>query len=205
MIEVQNGWSAKNNSRGYAVAENKIEKESKQEAEKTEKTEKTEPVCSMTGTLDPDASLCYDRKLFQPEHRQEMLEKMINSMSRAEEHDKIKELKDVAWNGEIYVSTIRNGKVHISGGKGYENKARTYETLVNASLNRSWNCLFRGSMVKETELLDKVSEVLKYYSNIDCEIAKKDKNDSIVNHADEAFQRWCSDFKPKNYHFDGRI
>ena len=81
----------------------------------------------------------------------------------------------------------------------------TYEKLVNASLNKSWNCLFNGAFVDEGKLINTVDGILKYYMDIDNEYRKDNKSDSITNHVYESFQKWCDDHKQKEFHFDGRI
>ena len=161
------------------------------------------PPVETNGLIDSDSTACYDKSIFQPERRGELLERMLSSMSKAESSEKIVQY-DEDLGREIYAFSIYDGKVHVSGNEGFEYKAMTYEKLVNASLNKSWNCLFKGSMVSESKLIDTVDGILKYYMNIDNAYRKKDKNDSITNHVDEAFQKWCDDHKQREIHFDGR-
>lgn len=161
------------------------------------------PPVETNGLVDSDSTACYDKSIFQPERRGELLERMLSSMSKAESSEKIVQY-DEDLGREIYAFSIYDGKVHVSGNEGFEYKAMTYEKLVNASLNKSWNCLFKGSMVSESKLIDTVDGILKYYMNIDNDYRKKDRNDSIVNHVDEAFQKWCDDHKQKEFHFNGR-
>lgn len=162
----------------------------------------TEPV-DTKGQIDSDSSTCYDKGIFQPARREELLEKMLNSMGKVEGLEKITAY-DESIGKEIYAFSIYDGKVHVSGNEGFENKAMTYERLVNASLNKSWNCLFKGAIVGEEKLLETVDGILKYYMNIDNEYKKSNKNDSITNHVEDAFQKWCDDHKQKEIHFDGR-
>ena len=162
------------------------------------------PPVETQGLMDSDQPVCYDKSILQPEHRGELLERMLSSMSKAANSEKIVEY-DEDLGREIYAFSIYDGKVHVSGNEGFEYKAMTYEKLVNASLNKSWNCLFKGSMVSESKLIDTVDGILKYYMNIDNDYRKKDKNDSITNHVDEVFQKWCDDHKQREIHFDGRI
>ena len=155
------------------------------------------------GLLDSDSTAYYDRSILQPERRDELLERMLSSMSKAEHSEKIVEY-DEELGREIYAFSIYDGKVHISGNEGFEYKAMTYEKLVNASLNKSWNCLFKGSIVGESKLIDTVNGILKYYMDIDSDYRRNNKSDSITNHVDEAFEKWCDDHKQKEFHFDGR-
>lgn len=166
------------------------------------KSNDTPPV-KTTGLIDSDSTACYDKSILQPERRGELLERMLSSMKKAESSEKIVQY-DEDLGREIYAFSIYDGKVHVSGNEGFEYKAMTYEKLVNASLNKSWNYLFKGSMVSESKLIDTVDGILKYYMNIDNAYRKKDKNDSITNHVDEAFQKWCDDHKQRENHFDGR-
>lgn len=166
------------------------------------KSNDTPPV-ETNGLIDSDSTACYDKSILQPERRGELLERMLSSMKKAESSEKIVQY-DEDLGREIYAFSIHDGKVHVSGNEGFEYKAMTYEKLVNASLNKSWNCLFKGSMVSESKLIDTVDGILKYYMNIDNDYRKKDRNDSIVNHVDEAFQKWCDDHKQREIHFDGR-
>ena len=161
------------------------------------------PPVETNGLIDSDSTACYDKSIFQPGRRGELLERMLSSMSKAESSEKIVQY-DENLGREIYAFSIYDGKVHVSGNEGFEYKAMTYEKLVNASLNKSWNYLFKGSMVSESKLIDTVDGILKYYMNIDNDYRKKDRNDSIVNHVDEAFQKWCDDHKQKEFHFNGR-
>ena len=161
------------------------------------------PPVETNGLIDSDSTACYDKSILQPERRGELLERMLSSMKKAESSEKIVQY-DEDLGREIYAFSIYDGKVHVSGNEGFEYKAMTYEKLVNASLNKSWNYLFKGSMVSESKLIDTVDGILKYYMNIDNDYRKKDKNDSITNHVDEAFQKWCDDHKQREIHFDGR-
>ena len=170
---------------------------------KSNNTEVSFPPIETQGLIDSEQSTCYNKSIFQPERRGELLERMLSSMSKAESSEKIVQY-DEDLGREIYAFSIYDGKVHVSGNEGFEYKAMTYEKLVNASLNKSWNCLFKGSMVSESKLIDTVDGILKYYMNIDNDYRKKDRNDSIVNHVDEAFQKWCDDHKQREINFDGR-
>ena len=153
---------------------------------------------------DEATSGCYDKSILQPEHRKELLERMLESMDRAKCSEKLVEY-DESIGREIYAFSIYGGKVHVSGNEGFEYKAMTYEKLVNASLNKSWNYLFNGAFVDEKKLINTVDGILKYYMDIDNDYRKDNKNDSITNHVYESFQKWCDDHKQKEFHFDGRI
>ena len=102
---------------------------------------------------------------------------------------------------EIYAITISDGKVHVQGGEGYEDKARAYEKLLNASLKYQFQWKWGGRAMDEETVLNSLSDMLKYYSGIDNEIVKNDSSDSIVNHVDEAFDRWYQDNKPARQSF----
>ena len=162
------------------------------------------PPVETNGLVNSDSTACYDKSILQPEHRNELLERMLSSMKKAESSEKIVQY-DKDLGREIYAFSIYDGKVHVSGNEGFEYKAMTYEKLVNASLNKSWNCLFKESIVGESKLIDTVEGILKYYMNIDNEYRKKNKDDSITNHVEDAFQKWCYDHKQEEIHFDGRI
>lgn len=41
--------------------------------------------------------------------------------------------------------------------------------------------------------------------DIDNDYRKQNKNDSITNHVNDAFQKWCDDHKQKEIHFEGRV
>ena len=161
------------------------------------------PSVETKGLIDSDSTACYDRNIFQPERRGELLERMLSSMSKAEHSEKIVEY-DEELGREIYAFSIYDGKVHVSGNEGFEYKAMTYEQLINASLNKSWNCLFKGAIVEESRLIDTVNGILKYYMDIDSDYRRNNKSDSITNHVDEAFQKWCDNHKQREIHFDGK-
>ena len=162
------------------------------------------PPVETNGLIDSDSTACYDKSIFQPERRGELLERMLSSMSKAVSSEKIVQY-DEDLGREIYAFSIYDGKVHVSGNEGFEYKAMTYEKLINASLNKSGDCLFKGLTVDEAELIDKVDGILKYYMDIDNDYRKNNKGDSITNHINEAFQKWCDDHQQKELHFDGRI
>lgn len=162
------------------------------------------PVVDTKTPADEATSGCYDKSILQPEHRKELLERMLESMDRAKCSEKLVEY-DESIGREIYAFSIYGGKVHVSGNEGFEYKAMTYEKLVNASLNKSWNYLFNGAFVDEGKLINTVDGILKYYMDIDNEYRKDNKSDSITNHVYESFQKWCDDHKQKEFHFDGRI
>ena len=171
---------------------------------KLNNSEDSLPPIETQGLIDSEQPVCYDRSILQPERRGELLERMLSSMNKAENSEKIVEY-DEDLGREIYAFSIYDGKVHVSGNEGFEYKAMTYEKLINASLNKSWNCLFKGLTVDEAELIDKVDGILKYYMDIDNDYRKNNKGDSITNHINEAFQKWCDDHQQKELHFDGRI
>lgn len=202
MIGVQNDISTNSNYYDNSVLEKNVVEQS---TDKGKDIHTDELAIETSRSVDPDASSCYDKSLFQPEHRDELLAKMMNSMSRAENHEKIYKLEDMAYCNEVYAFSFSDGKIHVSGGEGYEHKAAAYERLVNASLNRSWSTLFGGGMVSENDLINTVDGMLKYYTGIDHEIIKNNKNDSIVNHVNDAFQRWCEEHPISTVRFDSRI
>ena len=156
---------------------------------------------SITETISSDVPACYDKNILHPDRREELLSKMISSMDKLERIGKIEEYNPEIGR-EIYSFYIEDGKVNFSGNKGFEEKARAYEKLINASLNKSWFQLFKSNVVGENELHNKIDEIFKFYSNINNEIVKKDKKDSIENHLDEAFQRWCDEHKEERFHLD---
>ena len=162
------------------------------------------PVVDTKMPADEATSGCYDKSILQPEHRKELLERMLESMDRAKCSEKLVEY-DESIGREIYAFSIYGGTVHVSGNEGFEYKAMTYEKLVNASLNKSWNYLFNGAFVDEGKLINTVDGILKYYMGIDNDYRKDNKSDSITNHVYESFQKWCDDHKQKEFHFDGRI
>lgn len=175
--------------------------------------EETSPACDKADDMplvdtktptDEATSGCYDKSILQPEHRKELLERMLESMDRAKCSEKLV-VYDESIGREIYAFSIYGGKVHVSGNEGFEYKAMTYEKLVNASLNKSWNYLFNGAFVDEGKLINTVDGILKYYMGIDNDYRKDNKSDSITNHVYESFQKWCDDHKQKEFHFDGRI
>ena len=194
---IDSNYSYYDNSVSEVVDENKSKTHNKESSLET-------PPITTNGVMDTDSPVCYDRSILQPEHREELLERMLNSMSKANQSEKIVEY-DESLGREIYAFSIYDGKVHVSGNEGFEYKAAAYEKLINASLNKSWNCLFKGAIVGETELLNTVEGILKYYMDIDNDYRKQNKNDSITNHVNDAFQKWCDDHKQKEIHFEGRV
>lgn len=156
---------------------------------------------SPNGIIDPDATSCYNKNILHPERRNELLDRMLHSMNYVETSGKICEY-DESIGREIYSFRVQDGKVVVSGNEGFEGKARAYETLVNASLNKSWNYLFKGILVGETELMEKIDGILKYYMNIDNDYKKNNKKDSITNHVYDAFQKWCNEHEQKETHFN---
>lgn len=197
---IQNDIASKNIYSENSLSNSKVDVDTDV---KSNNTEGSFPPIETQDLIDSDQSTCYDKSILQPERRGELLERMLSSMSKAVSSEKIVQYDEDLCR-EIYAFSIYDGKVHVSGNEGFEYKAMTYEKLVNASLNKSWNCLFKGSMVSESKLIDTVDGILKYYMNIDNDYRKKDRNDSIVNHVDEAFQKWCDDHKQREIHFDGR-
>lgn len=83
-------------------------------------------------------------------------------------------------------------------------KAQAYERLINTTLNSSWSYLFQGEIVSEMQLLDKIDDLFKYYSKLDQDYKKIDKNDSIENHLVDAFAQWKEEHLPVKSHFDFR-
>jgi len=146
----------------------------------------------------------YSKEDFMPENRDDLLSKMLKSMSKVEGLSKIRKLENEVDASEIYATTISNGKITITGSERYQYKAKAYEKLVNASMSRIWSRMPNMSLVGETDVLDQASGLLKYYMTIDNDIRKADRNDSIVNHVEDAFTKWQSEFMPQRYHFEGR-
>ena len=91
---------------------------------------------SITETISSDVPACYDKNILHPDRREELLSKMISSMDKLERTGKVEEY-DSEIGREIYSFYIEDGKVNFSGNKGFEEKARAYEKLINASLNKS--------------------------------------------------------------------
>ena len=147
----------------------------------------------------------YSKRTLLEIDKKDIFANMLEHMSNAEELEKIRELKGEINPGEIYSFCINNGKVKISGGDGYANKARAYEKLVNASLNSSWNQLFHSSSISENHLMDKIDSILHFYMDVDYAIQKQDRNDSIENHITDAFDKWEKSIQPERMHFNGRI
>lgn len=169
--------------------------------EKTESSDASDPQL----TENDVERVTYDLKDFQPENREALLSKMLKSMSKVEHLDKIRKLEDEAYCGEVYAYMIDNGKIRVCGGDGYHHKAHAYEKLINASMNSVWSWMPNGMIAKEKDILDQAGGLLKYYMEIDNNIRKSNKKDSIANHVEEAFMQWKTEFQPKRYHFDGRI
>lgn len=157
-----------------------------------------------TENLDLNTDVVYRKDMMTSIDKDEVIDKMLVSMKRTEDIEELRELKSEICSGEIYAYSIRDGKVHVSGGKGYEHKAQAYERLINSTLNSSWSYLFQGEKVSEMQLLDKIDELFKYYSKLDQDYKKIDKNDSIENHLVDAFDKWKEEHLPVKSHFDFR-
>ena len=119
--------------------------------------------------------------------------------------DAQKELQMIPQNekigNEIYAISICGGKVHVQGSDGYEEKARAYEKLLNASLGYQFQWNWKGRAVKEETVLDQLAKIMDDYMEFDNEIWENDHADSIVNHVDEAFERWYTANKPQMHRF----
>lgn len=153
-----------------------------------------------------DQYAVYDRKLTGDveENSQKLLEGLLDSADNLEELTCIYGPEDMIDPGEIYAISIYDGKVHVTGGEGYEDKAAAYEKLLNASLRCVWNWSWGGRAVREEQVLNKLVDTLHYYMDVDTKIRKADSNDSIVNHVGEAFEQWRADNRPMNVHFEKR-
>ncbi len=155
-------------------------------------------------TVEISECVTYSKEDFSPENREDLLSKMLKSMNKVDGLPKIRKLENEVDASEIYATTISNGKITITGGEKYQYKARAYEKLVNASMNCLWSRMPNVSLVSETDVLNQASGLLKYYMAIDNDVRKNDKTDSIVNHVEEAYTKWQSEFVPQRYHFEGR-
>ena len=131
-----------------------------------------------------------------------LIQQILAGMSTAKELEAIPIDENLPH--EIYAISISDGKVHVQGGEGYEDKASAYEKLLNGSLEYYFKWNWNGRVVEEETVLNKLSDMLTYYMDIDNQIWEKDHSDSIVNHVDEAFEQWYTENKPRNQHFIGR-
>jgi hypothetical protein len=89
------------------------------------------------------------------ENSQKFIDGLLNSMKRVEELECMHGQEDIIDGGEIYSFYISDGKVHVQGGKGYEQKAAAYEELLNASIKRVWNWSWNGRAVKQDIVTEK--------------------------------------------------
>ncbi len=111
--------------------------------------------------------------------------------------------KEKSLTHEIYCISIYDGKVHVTGGAGYQDKAAAYEKLLNASFGYAYKWSFGGRMINEEQALNKLDDILQYYMKYDQQIYQQDKNDSIANHVGDAFDEWYQSNKPERTRFVG--
>jgi hypothetical protein len=139
------------------------------------------------------------------EKSHKFIEGLLNFMNGVEELEFKFEDGDTINSGEIYAIYISDGKVHVQGGSGYEDKAAAYEKLLNASIKCVWSWSRNGRAVKQDRVIEKLTEIFHYYTDFDTKIQKADRKDSIVNHVGEAFAHWSIDNSPKKAHFEIRV
>lgn len=204
MTTIQDNISMDNNYYEYAN-KTTVNKTATQNDDTTVNNNLEEEKVIADGSNELSQESTYSKKTLLGMDKKDILANMLEHMSNAEELEKIRELKGEINPGEIYSFCINNGKVKISGGDGYANKARAYEKLVNASLNSSWNQLFHSSSISENHLMDKIDSILHFYMDVDYAIQKQDRNDSIENHITDAFDKWEKSIQPERMHFNGRI
>ncbi len=137
------------------------------------------------------------------ENSRKFIEGMMCALGKCSEMECTHSKEDLQRAGEIYCITIRDGKVHVGGGQGYEDKAAAYEKLLNASFGYAYRWSWGGRMVSEESALNKLDEILHHYMDYDEKIYQKDNNDSIVNHIGEAFDDWYQNNKPVRMGFTG--
>lgn len=147
----------------------------------------------------------YNRKTLLGMDKKDILANMIDHMHYAETSEKIRDLKNEINPGELYSFRIDGGKIRVSGSDGFAGKAKAYERLVNASLNSSWNQMFKGDSVSEDSLMNKVDGILRFYMDEDYAIKKNNRMDSIENHITDVFDKWKKLIQPEQIHFDGKI
>ena len=146
-------------------------------------------------------NVAYDRKSLDDldEQDRDIVGNMFKNVTACSEMECFHTVEDMERASEIYAISFYDGRVHVQGGSGYEDKARAYERLLNASLPYISMWSWHGRSVRESQLLEKLDETLHYYMDYDNEIYKKNNKDSIVNHVDDAFSRWYEDNKPKPF------
>lgn len=69
----------------YSYCDNSVSEVADENKSKTHNKESSleTPPITTNGIMDTDSPVCYDRSILQPEHREELLERMLNSMSKA--------------------------------------------------------------------------------------------------------------------------
>jgi len=95
-------------------------------------------------------------------------------------------------------------KCENGSGEEYYDKAAAYEKLLNASLISGWK-IWGSEIMNEGQLLNKLSDMLSYYMDIDNQIRQSDGNDSIVNHIGEAFKQWSRENAMRSSRFESKI
>ncbi len=205
MTTIQNDITYQNTGNPYASKE--IEQEETQDGKNIQnesgKSDTSEKISKfqLQQFVEDWEDVTYGRKSIDEvdENSQQFMDGLLTSVNHMEP------FKSELAPGEIYAFSFYDGKVHVTGGEGYEDKAATYEKLLNASLKCTFQWSWNGRVVPEEQVLNKLHDMLQYYMDIDNEIYKADSKDSIVNHAGEAFAQWSNDNRPKNLHFESRI
>lgn len=201
------GWKIENTGSAYSVLPAKADEQgghvkeaAAMETACAQQPRETSAPC-LAHYLEEYYNVVYDRKSLEDldEQDRSYVENMFKGVTACGEMECFHTAEDMERASEIYAISFYDGKVHVQGGHGYEDKARAYEELLNASLPYIGMWSWHGRGVSESRLLEKLDETLHYYMDYDNEIYEKNHKDSIVNHVDDAFSQWYEDHKPKPF------
>lgn len=196
VLREQNGYET------YGQREEAVRKEETPSVPRGEKEEKPYGHSSMP----EEQNVVYDRKTLAQMCQEDnfLRENMLSGLTECSKMPCFRTKEDMERASEIYGISVYGGKVHVSGGDGYHDKARAYEKLLNASLG----CQFRwshGRVANEDAVLRSLTDMFHYYSAYDEKIYQANHKDSIANHVGEAFESWTKEYKPSRTHFAWKI
>lgn len=141
----------------------------------------------------------YNRETVQDQSfiQESLKEKILGNLKGATELELIPVDENLPH--EIYAISISEGKVHVQGGKGYEDKASAYEKLLNASMGYALQWHWKGGSMDEETVLSRLTDMLDYYMDYDQKVHEADHSDSIVNHVNDAFDSWFQENRPQGH------